>query len=328
MGKISPYIGRICLLPLLSLFMTGCGSAPGRIFSDSRQTVKVLSYNVWEGFRQDGGFYSDSFIREKYVHWVGKLDPDIVAYQEMGGFSQGELEDFAKKYAHPFAVQLRDARYPVSLSSKYPIVNVQRVFDNMHHGYLYGISRGLHIFVVHFSSHSYQKRQKEVETVLAHAALLPDDEMIMILGDFNALSAGDSAYYTEAYLNERREMEGGRRHNLHEGNLDFSVIGLVEEAGFQDIFKMHNDEFKTSVPTVTKVEQQGPRKGSRIDFAFANPTLARHVVHADIIHDEDTHIISDHYPVYFEIRFPEIGGGERKIKRAAESRSRPGSGGG
>ncbi len=310
MGKIHLHKGRICLLILISLLMTGCGSDqgqdapdPNQAVPDSNQTVKVLSYNVWEGFRQDGSFYSDSLIRAKYVNWVRKLDPDIVAYQEMGGFNQRALEEFAEKYSHPFAVQLRDARYPVSLSSKYPIVNVKRVFDNMHHGYLYGISNGMHIFVIHFSSHSYQKRQKEVQTVLAHAALLPDDEMIMILGDFNAISARDSMYYTEAYLNERREMEGGRRHNLNEGNLDFSVIGMVEDAGFQDIFRLHNDEFKITVPTVTKVEQQGPRKGSRIDFAFANPTLAKQVVYADIIHDEDTHLISDHYPVYFEIRF-------------------------
>ena len=267
--------------------------------SETHQTLRVLSYNVWIGFQQD------SLLRARYIDWVNRLDPDIVAYQEMNYYSQEDLEKLAEKYSHPFAVQSKEDGFPVSLTSKFPIVNVQKVVDNMHHAYLYGITNNIHVFVIHFSPHSYKKRQQEVETILAHAALLNEDDMIMIVGDFNSLSASDSVYYSEEYIEGRRKDEGGTRQNLKDGNLDFSVIGKVEAAGFLDAFKLFNDGFKISKPTATRIAQRGPQigGGDRIDFAFVNTALAKHVVYADIIHDEDTDLISDHYPVYFEIRF-------------------------
>jgi len=69
------------------------------------------------------------------------------------------------------------------------------------------------------------------------------------------------------------------------------------KAGYIDTYWLTNTTFKYSFPA--------PKGGSsnfrRIDFIWANPVIAAKVVKADIIHDEDTHTISDHYPVYLEL---------------------------
>src|SRR5690606_10677466 len=122
--------------------------------ASAQSHFKVLSYNVLEGFQQD------SLMQEEYQNWVKELDPDIVAYQDMNDFSQRALESFANRYGHPYAVMSELEGYPVALSSKYPIVNVQKVVDNMWHAYLYARVNNIHVFVIHFSPFSYEKRQR------------------------------------------------------------------------------------------------------------------------------------------------------------------------
>ncbi len=286
MNKKSFRIGLVGLLILGFIILIGCKP-------ESNQTLKILSYNVWNGFQ-----HQDTSIRAKYMDWVKKLDPDIVAYQEMNYHSQRDVEDLADEYFHPFAIQQKEDGYPLSITSKMPIVNVQRVLDNLGHGYLYGNTYGIHLFVVHLHPGSYRKRQEEIKTVLAHAALCPDDEMIMIVGDFNAVSPVDSINYSEGSVYYDIELLRTREHmhvqNLKEDEtLDYSVIQSVLDAGFVDVYDLINKgKFKSS----TLWEE------SRIDFAFVNHNFSEHVIYADIIHDEITDQISDHYPVYFEIK--------------------------
>ena len=280
------YSGIAVTLIMLSWILAGCNDT-NTIRPVSGQKVKVLSYNVWDGFQEH-----DSLVTAKYIHWVNRLNPDIIAYQELNDYNQKKLENLAEEYSHPFAIQSKEDGYPVGMSSKFPIVNTKRVLDNMHHGYIYGVTNNIHVFVVHFipfGRRGLDKRKEEVQTILAHAALLPEDEMVMILGDINAPSPSDSSFY----------LENGPEYDYK----DYSVIEAIENAGFLDVYNMFHDEFKKSMPTPTRVEQVGPRYAKRIDFAFVNQALAQYVVYADIIHDEYTDMISDHYPVYFELEF-------------------------
>jgi exodeoxyribonuclease-3 len=62
----------------------------------SQSTLKVLSYNVLHGFE------NDSAKMTTYVDRVSKLDPDIIAYEELNDFTQEKLETLAKRYSHPY----------------------------------------------------------------------------------------------------------------------------------------------------------------------------------------------------------------------------------
>ena len=274
---------------LIACFLLGTG----RI--SAQNTFKILSYNVLKGLQQD------SLIHKEYFQWVREISPDIVAYQEMNGFTQASLEKFAAKYGHPYAIQSKLEGFPVALSSRYPIVNVQRVVDNMWHSYIYANINKIHVFVIHFSPFNYLKRQQEVRNVLAHIALLPQNEKILIMGDFNSMSSDDAMAYNDGMVKAMQKREAAEAHirNLNNGKIDYTVTDAIKQAGFKDTYWLTNKKFKHSIPT----KKYGSANGKRIDFMWANPLIARQVTSSTIIHDKTTDHISDHYPVLVTFDF-------------------------
>lgn len=257
----------------------------------SQSNMKVLSYNVYNGFQ------ADSTNEQRYIGWVSNIDPDIVAYQEMRGFTQKRLEKFARHYGHPYAVLSKTEGNPVALSSKYPIVNVQKVLDNMWHGYLYANIRGIHVFVVHFSASYYSKRAEELRLVLAHAATLPQEERILIMGDFNALDRRDADQYGEELLKNMQDRDKKYNQiNLNNKALDYTVMDLMTSAGYTDAYWIANDQYLYTLPT----KKHLTRATRRIDYIWANPVMAKDIKRSEIIHDKDTEEMSDHYPMYIE----------------------------
>ena len=258
--------------------------------SYGQKPFKILSYNILEGLK------GDSAIEAEFAEWVKKIDPDIIGFQEMNNFTQQKLEVFAASYGHKYAVQSKTEGYPVALTSKYPIVNVQKVVDNMHHVYLVANINNINVVVIHFSPFSYRKRQLEVNEILARAGLFPKNEMTVIMGDFNSLSERDAAYYGEEDLNAQKEREKKESHirNLNNGQFDYSVTNAMEKAGFQDILLKFHKDFQPTIPT----EKYKARFSKRIDFVYVNPELGKTAISADIIRDNVTDNISDHYPVF------------------------------
>ena len=257
----------------------------------SQNEMRILTYNVLNGFQ------SDSVIQKQYLQWVRLIDPDVVAYQEMNHFTQARLESLASQYGHPYAVLSKTEGYPVALSSKYPIVNVQKVIDNMWHAYLYANINSIHVFVLHLSPASYEKRSEELRLVLAHAATLPKEERILIMGDFNAFDKRDANHYGEDMKEEFRERTIKFNHrNLKDGEIDYSTMDQMAASGFKDAYWLVNDHFKYSMPT----KNYSARPTRRIDFIWVNSALADDIIKSDIIYDKDTNQISDHYPMFIE----------------------------
>ena len=52
-------------------------------------SLKVISYNIWNGFE----WGKDSVRRLKLVEWIGSHGPDIVALQELCGFTNEKLSE-------------------------------------------------------------------------------------------------------------------------------------------------------------------------------------------------------------------------------------------
>lgn len=257
--------------------------------ASAQKDFKILSYNVLKGLQQD------SLVHKEYFDWVRAIDPDIVAYQEMNGFTQKTLEKFAAQYNHPYAIQSKEDGFPVALTAKYPIINAKKIVDNMWHAFIYAKINGIHVFVIHFSPFNYQKKKAEVANILAHAAEIPANEKVLIMGDFNSVSKRDAAEYSDAMLKGMQEREQKEAHirNLNNGQIDYSVIGAVELAGFKDTFWLTNKKFVSSIPT----PKYGSGNPKRIDFMFASPAIAKEVKSSVIIHDVHTDQMSDHYPV-------------------------------
>ena len=287
MKKMNCRLLLLCMATLLT--QLAHAQAPGK-------ELTYLSYNILYGFN------NDSLVKDQYIKWVTPIDPDIVAYQETNKFTQKTLEVFAARYKHPYAILAKEPGFPVALTSKYPIVNVQKVLDNMWHGYIYANILDYHIFVLHLSPFSYQKRQHEIRQIIAHAKLLPKNAKIIFSGDFNAMADIDKAQYGADMVAAMKKSEEAQAHirNLNNGQPDYTVLNQMTEAGYVDVFQKVNGTFKYSVPT-KKYDSAVPRH-KRIDFIWVSPNLTRNLLSSDIIHDQDTDVLSDHYPVIMKFK--------------------------
>lgn len=285
------------LLIFLLSASTGIFSSPASFGQTPGKTLTYLSYNILYGFN------NDSTIKDQYINWVKPLDPDFVAYQETNKFTQKKLEEFAARYNHPYAILAKEPGFPVALTSKYPIVNVQKVLDNMWHGYIYAQILDYHFFIIHLSPFSYQKRQNEIRQIIAHAKLLPVNAKVILSGDFNALTEIDKAQYgSQAFVEAMRNSEKENAHirNMNNQMPDYSVLGQMTEAGYVDVFHEKNGKFKYSIPTKKYGKPNSHVK--RIDFIWVTPNMKSQLQSCDIIHDSDTDVMSDHYPVIMKFK--------------------------
>ena len=270
--------------------------------------MKVINYNVLHGFN------SDSLLENRFVDWANGQGADIFSFQELNGFTEERLAALAKRYGHSYVAINTDVTHPIGLTSRFPITNVQRETVNMWHSYLYGHINGLHVFVTHLSPFEVKLRRQDVDLILAKAKQVPAGEGVIIAGDFNALAAKDSAQYSMELLTAMRRSEGrlepksgqaivkGKtiyRNNLDNGHIDYTVTNKMIAAGFNDAYYLTNKVFKNSVPTKGHASKNS--KLRRIDYIWVNNALAKRVKAVDIIQDEQTHTLSDHYPVVMTV---------------------------
>lgn len=278
-----------------------------------QNTVSIISYNALHGFN------GDDKLQKKYEEWVNTLDTDLVFYQELNGFSQEKLRNLGLAYGHPHSVILNeesglDVTHPIGITSRMPITNVEMHVDTMWHGYIYAKIGEIHCFITHLAPFTLNDRRNDLNRIIDHASTF-QNEKILIAGDFNALSAIDSAHYGTRLLTSMKRIEGRLepksgtpivknrtiyRNNLNEGSVDYSVMQLLEEAGFIDSYYILNSEFKNSAPTKGYASANSILR--RIDYIWVSPVLADRIIYADIIQNEITEVLSDHYPVIVKVK--------------------------
>lgn len=171
----------------------------------------------------------------------------------------------------------------------------------MHHGCLYAEIKGISFFVVHFSPFSSAKRLQEASAVIQ---LLKEKGKLkkrtVILGDFNAFSPNDSSFYAETGIRDSMyiaQQKNSVLQNLNEQHeLDFQVIRAFMLAGFNDSFSLFNKTFIASYPS--KVYFNVPLSEKiRIDHILLSGKMKTSCKKTEIIKDNVTDTLSDHYPV-------------------------------
>jgi exodeoxyribonuclease-3 len=265
------------------------------------ENLKILSYNIYKGMSLD-----KSENKSGFVTWIDSISPDIVSLQEVNGFTQATLEKTARDYGHPYAVLLKEEGYPVALTSKFPIVNVKKVIDNMHHGFIQAQVLDFNIIVLHLSPHKYWKRNEEVDLILSTIKNANPRGKWIIMGDFNTYSPLDALHYQDGLLQERiktLEEKYKSHENLKENKIDYSVIQKVMDYGFLDALRLKNASYVSTVPTYslehTNLNNQATM---RIDYIFISKKIKEDIVSCSIIKDNFTHHNSDHYPVLMELK--------------------------
>ncbi len=264
-----------------------------------QKNFRIITWNVYEGMKLDTTQHKTAFAK-----WIMDKDPDVMAFQEMNRFTKTSLEEFARSYGHTYSVLLKENGFPVALTSKYPITNIERVTDRMHHGYIQATVNGITFFVVHLSPHKYQKRQEEINIILTAAARAPDKRKTIILGDFNSQSPQDSVFYIDGKMVEVQKILKAKYpeyDNLRNGVLDYDAVRTVLMKRYIDPVY---DTKKLNISFSADIQGDPDLKynKTRIDYIFLNSFFKRKIKKAFIIRDKFTDIISDHYPVCVELK--------------------------
>ena len=272
----------------------------------SQENLKVMSYNIWNGF--DWG--RDTDRKRELMDWVSIQDPDVLALQELCGYTQEKLLADAKKWGHNYAEILKTSGYSVGITSKEPIVVKEKIMDGMHHGALHCSVYDIDIFIVHFSPFSHQKRREEAKIILDKLSKLSTGHnKYLVLGDFNALSPFDAHLYINntSLLENKRASEKDHDHvrNLLDDQLDYSVIGSLLGYPLIDVVQRFTSSWddRVSCPTQVFESEKGeerPFGSTRIDYILSSPFLATKCIKAGVLNKKETFYLSDHYPVMAE----------------------------
>ena len=293
---------KLKIVALISGIILSTSSALASL--DDAKQLKIISYNVYNGMKLD-----ESEGKQKYIDWAKAQDADIIAWQEMNFFTREKLEKFAASYGHKYAVLLKEspedaAFFPVAITSKYPIINVNKVVDNLWHGALYADIGNYHFVVTHMNPFWTAKRIDEINLIIDSIKYSRDPKgKWIIAGDLNSFSPADKSDYDKSTLLEDIKEKQKKRpilENLVDGKLSYTVQQNLLDAGFIDALKIKHKEFVATAPT--KVFYDQASVPLRYDYIYVSPPLKNNVIDVEVIKDDFTDKYSDHYPVQMIIK--------------------------
>lgn len=271
----------------------------------SQRSLKIITYNIWNGY--DWG--KDTTRHHELIDWMSQQNPDVVAWQELCGYTDDKLKNDAEKIGHSFSVLLKESGYSVGISSKYPIEIKERILTGMHHGALHCETAGIEFLVVHLSPQSYRKRKSEAEIILSRIEnIAKSNERFIVLGDFNSHSPFDADLYKNNILLNRlrgAESNKGNNGNLNNNELDYEVMSILLAHSLIDVTQKFTNGMseRGSFPgkVLGKVNNESDNdlinRLERIDYILASPEMSKKCTSSIVCNGKPNWYLSDHYPV-------------------------------
>lgn len=296
---------------LLGLFSCSLSSHATQSLEEKKE-LKIISYNAYWGMKSD-----KSEGKKKFIEWAKKQDADIIAWQEMNHFTREKLEAFSHSYGHNYAVLLKESKdpkdpkddefFPTAITSKYPIVNVNKVVDNLWHGALFADVGKYHFVVTHMNPFRTSQRIDEMNLILDSIKYSSDpDGKWIIAGDLNSFSPLDKVGYNEKEMIDDLKSKEEKRpvlKNLVDGKMDYTVQQNILSRKFIDVLKQkYPNEFIATAPT--KIFYDQAKTPLRYDYIYVSPNMKKDVIDVKILKDAFTDKYSDHYPVQLIIKNP------------------------
>lgn len=293
---------RIGSLIWLILLLTVPIKSKGQVSVDS--SVKIISYNIWNGFEEESR-------RETFIQWVQENDPEIVALQELVGFTEQDLAALGATYGHPYVAILKEKGYPVGITSKQPIEVFTRQIDDYWHGMMHVKTYNLDVIVIHLSPFEWSYRLKEARAITAYIENKKLDSYL-IMGDFNSFSPFDADVLETrtALIEDMKDWDHKQKEyrNMRGDRFDYSVISEFLSKGMADACQLFVPaKQRTSYPTSTLYGWEWGDKrleslGQRLDYIMVAPRLINCIIKATVHNGKETDTISDHYPVSIELK--------------------------
>jgi endonuclease/exonuclease/phosphatase family metal-dependent hydrolase len=246
--------------------------------------MRVLTYNIL-----DGGVGREPLIAEV----LDAVRPDVAVLQEV--YPNGLAERLAAQLSMQAAVVEGNSTRHMALLSRWPIAEARghHPYPPIHHVTLEATLRHpaagrLHVFGVHtvplYSIGRELWRAWEVGTVLRRARCV-DHEPCLVMGDFNAVAPRDVVRF------ETRSAASSLRFWVNGAGKLRLAVRRMHSAGFTDCYRSQH-------PTDPGYTLPPPDPGVRLDYIFANASLASLLQRCDVVVDPPAvHHASDHYPV-------------------------------
>lgn len=287
--------------------------------SAQSQTLKVISYNIWNGF--DWG--KDTVREEAMVQWLQQQDADVIGFQELNAFTPEKFARLALQWGHPYTLLLKEEGYPIGISSKTPLELKSRMLGGLWHGVLHAKTRNIDFLVVHLSPHDWQFRRSEAEIIsnyIEHVLIKNQQDKFMVMGDFNSHSPFDARFDRAHPETLRRNQESDRLRfkekgaaayqTLRNGNFDYSVMSRFLSLPLIDVVQFHTEESrKTSFPTPLITQDLTPAQRAaykqRIDYILVSSYFEFRCTHAGVVNTGMPDRLSDHYPVIASFDYKE-----------------------
>ncbi len=284
---------RVFLLTVFIVFATH------PLLAEPPATIKVITHNVWYGFtKKIEPRHTD------WLKWMASEQPDVVSLQELNTYTQEKLSSDAQHWGHPYSVLLKEDGFATGITSRFPITNVAKIREGMHHGLLRCRIQGIWFYVIHFHPSDYARRIEEASLLAKDIQQLGEENpQIILAGDFNGFSPADrNQYESDPKLVPFFEMLDERNRNarnLNDGKIDYGGIEAILQQGFIDVvakFRAADQGFVGTFPTrLVSDEDHGTDR--RLDYIFVSPNLVEQVKSAKILRDDLTEMLSDHIPV-------------------------------
>lgn len=279
-----------------------------RIMAQETNTpkTKIISYNIWNGFEKEAN------RKARFINWMNQQKPDIVALEELVGFTEKDLSELAASYGHPYVAIVKEEGYPVGLTSRKPIRVVKKQVEGYWHGMLHAQTYGLDIIVTHLSPFEWKFRLKEAEMLTQY---MQENQLksCLIMGDLNAYSPFD-AEEVETHSELKKNMIQWDKEHPEYGNMrgdqfDYSVLSKFLSLGYADPIKRFVPaSSRMSFPAATLYgwEWNDDRLTilrERLDYILVSPDLAPKCINGFVHNGKDLEGISDHYPVSLILDF-------------------------
>ena len=233
---------------------------------DRSEALRVVTYNILVGFDDYG--IGDPYLcgaqrRVAATTWLAAQHPDVVALQELNGYTEERLRREARGWGHDYAVMVKENGYPIGLTSNRPIEVVERRVAGLHHGILHCRTHGTDFIAVHVvPSPGVERKLGELGQAAAmFRAAVAAGRDAMVLGDFNCIASTDvdrySAVAIERYNKWRYALDD-------DGRPSEDALAPLREADAIDVGAAWLGA--------------GPLPLPRIDFMFASAGLASRCV--------------------------------------------------
>lgn len=295
---------RILLVIILNVVVLFSNHAQENVHTLERhwkpnvEKVQIISYNIFNGF--DWG--KDPERKERFINWVKSRDPEVLAMQELCGFTQESLLEIAVEWGHNYAAIVKEDGYPVGLTSKKPILVKNKIIENSGHGLLHVETYGLDFLVTHLNPSNAKTRHNEARFILDYIKSENLDSFLL-MGDMNAHSPMDADFMDTKRTGLLSKYGGKESKNLIEDRFDYSTISSFLSYPLVDVCREYvAPDKRTTFPTpilmnVSKHKSVREKAGERIDYIFVPVNLINKVVDAFIYNEGEPDYLSDHYPI-------------------------------